>query len=187
MPRLFVAAELPDSVKERLAGISYGLPAAAWVPPDQMHLTLRFIGEVEEGLFQSIREALGGLRSPSFYLTLKGVGHFPKRGDPETLWAGVGENAELVRLRNRIESLLVKRGVEPEARKFHPHVTLARVKDARAPWIGRYLVDNALFSMHEIPIQGFGLWSSRLMPSGAEHRLEAGYPLEGILEAERED
>lgn len=184
MPRLFVAAELPEAVKERLAGISYGLPGAAWVPPEQMHLTLRFLGEVEDGLFRDIREALGGLRSPSFYLTLKGLGHFPKRGDPEVLWAGVAENPELVRLRNRIESLLVKRGAEPEARKFHPHVTLARVKEARAPWIGQYLIDNALFAVHDIPIQGFGLWSSRLQPDGAEHRLEAVYPLEGILEAD---
>lgn len=184
MPRLFVAADLSDDVKDKLAAMSYGLPGAAWVPPDQMHLTLRFIGEVDEDRFRTIREALGGVQGKSFYLTLKGVGHFPKRGDPEVLWAGVPENEGLIRLRNRIESLLVRRGVEPEARKFHPHVTLARIKDARAPWIGRYLVDNSLFALHEIPVQGFSLWSSRLTPEGALHHLEAEYPLEGILEAE---
>lgn len=184
MPRLFVALDLPDAAREKLAGMSYGLPGAAWVDPERMHLTVRFIGEVEGHLFDTIKEGLAGVRSPSFYLTLKGVGHFPKRGDPETLWAGVAESEDLVRLRNRIESLLVRRGVEPETRKFHPHVTLARVKDARAPWIGRYVVENSLFAVHEVPVQAFHLYSSRLRPEGAEYTVEATYPLDGILEAE---
>jgi 2'-5' RNA ligase len=184
VPRLFIALDLPDSARETLSRISYGLPGASWVPPEQMHLTLRFLGELDGELFHVIQEALGGIRSPAFFLTLKGVGHFPKRGDPETLWAGVAENEELIRLRNRVESLLVRRGVEPEARKFHPHVTLAKVKDSRAPWIGRYLIDNSLFALHQIPVQAFHLYSSRLAPDGAVHTLEATYPLEGILEAE---
>lgn len=184
MPRLFVALDLPDTVRDRLSGMSYGLPGAAWVPPEQMHLTVRFIGEVDGHLFDTVREGLAGVRSPSFYLTLKGVGHFPKRGDPETLWAGVAPSEDLVRLRNRIESLLVRRGVEPEARKFHPHVTLARVKDARAPWIGRYMVENSLFAAHQVPVQAFHLYSSRLRPEGPEHSLEASYPLDGMLEAD---
>lgn len=184
MPRLFVIAELPDEVKERLSAISYGLPGAAWIPPEEMHLTLRFIGEVDESLFRIIQEALEGIQGKSFYLTLKGVGHFPKRGEPEKLWVGVAENEDLVRLRNKIESVLVRRGLEPETRKFHPHVTLARVKDSRAPWIGQYLVENSLFLMHEIPVQGFQLYSSKLAPAGAIHHLERTYPLEGILEVE---
>jgi RNA 2',3'-cyclic 3'-phosphodiesterase len=184
MRRLFVAAEIPEGAKERLAGISEGLPGAAWIPPEQMHLTLRFIGEVEEAVFEDVEAALSGIRSPSFHLTLKGVGHFPKRGDPETLWIGVAANEPLLRLRNRIEGALVRRGLPAETRKFHPHVTLARVKDDRAPWLGPYMVQHALFVMHEIPVQAFHLYSSRLTPDGAIHHLEATYPLEGILEAE---
>jgi RNA 2',3'-cyclic 3'-phosphodiesterase len=184
MPRLFVALDLPDSVREKLAGLTYGLPGASLIAPERMHLTVRFIGEVDGHLFDTIREGLHGVRSSSFYLTLKGVGHFPKRGDPETLWAGVGESADLIRLRNRVESLLVRRGVEPETRKFHPHVTLARVKDARAAWVGRFVVENSLFAVHEVPVQGFHLYSSRLRPEGSEYTLEATYPLEGILEAD---
>ncbi len=183
MPRLFIALDLPDDARDRLAAISYGLPGAAWVPPEQMHLTLRFLGEVEDELFRVIREALGGVQGRKFHLSLKGVGHFPKRGDPEVLWLGVPENEELLRLRNRIEAVLVRRGAEPDPRKFHPHVTLARVKDARAPWIGRYLVDNALFALHDLPVRAFHLYSSRLTPEGAVHTLEASYPLEGVLEA----
>lgn len=184
MPRLFVALDLPDAVKDRLGRISYGLPGAAWISPEDMHLTVRFIGEVDDFQFGTIREALGGVQEKSFYLGLKGVGHFPKRGDPTVLWTGVPENDSLIRLRNRIENLLVRRGVEPEARKFHPHITLAKIKDPRAPWIGQYLVENALFAMHEIPVQGFSLYSSRLTPGGAIHHQEATYPLEGILEVD---
>lgn len=184
MPRLFIALDLPEEVKEGLGRISYGLPGAAWISPEDMHLTVRFIGEVDDFLFRIILEALGGVHEKSFYLDLKGVGHFPKRGDPTVLWTGVPENESLIRLRNRIESLLVKRGVEPETRKFHPHVTLAKIRDPRAPWIGQYLVETALFAMHGIPVQGFSLYSSRLTPGGAIHHQEATYPLEGILEAE---
>lgn len=184
MPRLFIALDLPEDVKEGLGRISYGLPGAAWISPEDMHLTVRFIGEVDDVLFRIILEALGGVQEKSFHLDLKGVGHFPKRGDPTVLWTGVPENESLIRLRNRIEGLLVKRGVEPETRKFHPHVTLAKIRDPRAPWIGQYLVENALFAMRGIPVQGFSLYSSRLTPGGAIHHQEASYPLEGILEAE---
>lgn len=184
MPRLFVALDLPDTAREKLAAMSYGLPGAAWVAPEKMHLTVRFIGEVDAHLFDTIREALAGIRSPSFYLTFRGVGHFPKRGDPESLWAGVAQSEDLVRLRNRIDSLLVRRGVDPETRKFHPHVTLARVKDARASWIGRFVVENSLFAVHQVPVQAFHLYSSRLRPEGAVYTLEASFPLDGILEAE---
>lgn len=184
MPRLFIALDLPQSAREKLAEICYGLPSAAWLPPEQFHLTLRFIGEVDGEVFETLREALDGLRSPAFHLALKGIGHFPKRGEPETLWVGVPENQELTCLRNRVERLLVKRGVEPESRKFHPHVTLARVKDSRADWIGRYLIDNSLFALYEISVRAFHLYSSRLAPDGAVHTLEASYPLDGILEGE---
>ena len=159
-------------------------PGRPGYPPEQMHLTLRFIGEVDETRFRIIQDALAGILSKSFYLTLKGVGHFPVRGEPEVLWAGVADNENLARLRNKIETLLIRRGLEPETRKFHPHVTLARIQDSRAPWIGQYLVDNSLFAMHEIPVQGFNLYSSRLTPGGAIHQLESYYPLEGILEVE---
>ena len=154
------------------------------MPAEQLHLTLRFIGEVEKPDFEAIREALGGIRTRSFYLSLKGLGHFPLRGDPEVLWAGVSKNQDLLSLRHKIENLLVRRGLDPDARKFFPHVTLARVKDAAAPWVGRYLAGNSLFGIPEIPVQVFHLYSSRLTSEGAIHRMEGSYPLEGILEAD---
>ena len=167
-----------------LAEISSGLPGAAWVPPEQLHLTLKFIGEVDNGFLPEIRRALDTVHTRSFYLSLKGLGHFPLRGNPEVLWAGVRPNDELLRLRKKIETTLTGRGLPPDTRKFHPHVTLARIRSADSEYVGQYLAGNSLFSMPEIPVQGFSLYASTLTPDGAVHHLEGSYPLEGLLEAE---
>jgi RNA 2',3'-cyclic 3'-phosphodiesterase len=184
MPRLFVALDLPEPVRERLAEISTGLPGADWVYSDQYHLTLRFIGEVDPEIFAAVREGLGSVSARSFWLSLKGVGLFPLRGEPETLWAGIPKNEGLLSLRHKVESMLAKNGVPPDTRKFFPHVTLAKVGSSREAWVGQYVADHSLFSIPEIPVQGFSLYSSRLTPEGAIHTVEATYPLEGLLEAE---
>lgn len=184
MPRLFIAVDLPERAREMLAGIASGLPGATWLPPGQYHLTLRFLGEVDEYMFRTVREGLGGLVSASFFLTLRGLGHFPPRGEPEMLWAGVARNEELLRLRSKVETLLAGKGMDRDTRKFVPHVTLARVKESRGEWIGEYMAMHSLFSVAELPVQSFSLYSSRLTPDGAIHTLEGAYPLQGILEAE---
>jgi 2'-5' RNA ligase len=184
MPRLFIALGFPEWARERLAEPAGGLPGADWTYTDDYHLTLRFLGETDDGIFKSLQQALEGLVAKSFMLGVKGVGVFPLRGDPDTLWAGVERNEALHSLRNKVESLVVRNGVAPESRKFHPHVTLARVRGSRPDWVGAYVAANALFSIPEIPIQSFGLFSSRLTPEGAVHTLEREYPLEGLLEAE---
>ena len=163
--------------------ISTGLPGADWVSPEDYHLTLRFIGDVDHERFEAVREGLAGVFAPSFHLDLRGVGLFPLRGDPEILWAGVPRNGALLSLRHKVESLLGKKGVPPDTRKFFPHVTLAKIKGAHESWVGQYVADHSLFSRAEIPIQGFSLFSSRLTPNGAIHTLEGSYPLQGILEA----
>ena len=102
MPRLFIALDIPDETKEKLADLGRDLPGAAWVSPNQMHLTLRFLGETTREDFRMIAEALEGIRCPAFLLSLQGIGHFPKRGEPETLWIGTPLNQRLITLRNRI-------------------------------------------------------------------------------------
>ncbi|HKP97616.1 MAG TPA: RNA 2',3'-cyclic phosphodiesterase [Fibrobacteria bacterium] len=184
MPRLFIAVDLPETVRDRLAEIAAGLPGADWIESERYHLTLRFIGETDPDTFQAVRKSLGSVLTRSFYLSLRGVGLFPLRGDPDTLWAGVPRNEDLLRLRHKVESALARNGVPPDTRKFFPHVTLARVRECREEWVGRYVADHGLFSIPEFPVQGFGLFSSKLTPEGAVHTLEEAYPLEGILEAE---
>ncbi len=177
MIRLFVAIELPDEVQERLAGLCAGVPGAKWVKPENIHLTLRFIGEVPEDRFQDIDAALGQIRAPGFEVALDGVGCFPPRGRARVLWAGVTKNGALAHLYDKVESALVRTGLEPEGRKFSPHVTLARLKDAPMGRVHGFVAQNALFQAAPFPVHSFTLFSSFLSQSGAIHRAEASYPL----------
>lgn len=183
MPRLFVAADLPEEAREKLEEIATGIPGADWVPADQYHLTLRFLGDQDDNTFGIIRDGLGSLVAPSFHAAFRGIGHFPLRGEPEVLWTGVEKNEELMSLRHKVESLLASKGVERDGRKFHPHVTLARIRESRGEWVARYIVQHSLFSLSEIPVQSFSLFSSRLTPEGSIHTREGFYPLRGLLQA----
>ena len=129
MPRLFIAIDLPEDVKVELTAIGYGLPGARWVTDDQLHLTLRFIGEVDGGMRNNISDALSFINYGSFTFTLQGAGHFPPRGKPKVLWIGIAKSQPLLQLRGKVESALRAIGLSPEGRKFSPHITLARLKN----------------------------------------------------------
>lgn len=178
MPRLFVALDLPDVIRERLSALCCGLPGARWVAPEQMHLTLRFIGDVDSTIFRDVREALCEVRGERLSLRLEGIGFFPPRGKPRVVWVGIAANEKLVRLRNRIESILVRAGLEPEGRKYSPHITLARLKNTPAARIGAYLSHNGLFATEQFEVHEFFLYSSVLNAKGAKHYIEAGYSLD---------
>lgn len=177
MQRLFVSIDLPPAVKRELAEICLGLPGARWVADEQIHLTLRFIGEVDAGVFQGIREGLAEIRGSAFALRLVGIGFFPPRRQPHVLWAGVEPVEPVVALRNRVESLLVRLGIDPEGRKFSPHVTMARLRNTEPAKLTGYLAGNALFASSEFEVDAFHLYSSVLTNKGAIHQIEASYPL----------
>lgn len=167
MIRLFVALDLPEHVRDRLTGLCNGVPGIRWVEPSDMHLTLRFIGEVEEPLLPDIDHALSTVRSSSFSLILEGVHIFGDRRRLRTLWAGIHPCELLSGLQLKIESALVKAGLDPEHRKFHPHVTLARLKGMKADKLGAYLQANAAFKSETFSLSEFTLYSSRLGRAGA--------------------
>ncbi len=173
--RLFVAIDLPETIKKELTGISFGLPGARWVPLDQLHLTVRFIGEVDGGLFDDIRSGLEQVEASEFLLTLKGLGHFPPRKDPRVLWVGMEKNDALLALRKKVDSVLVGCGLAPEKRKFSPHITLARLKKTPLQRVTRFLAGNALFSLPDFSVTRFYLYSSVLTSKGAVHTIEAEY------------
>ncbi len=179
MIRLFVAIELPEEVKARLGALSVGVSGARWVRLENLHLTLRFIGDVDEGRLQDIDEALGLVRAPGFEAALEGVGCFPPRGAPKVIWVGVEKNGALVRLRDKVESALVRTGLAPEGRKYAPHVTLARPHHARMGRIQEFMSGNLSFTAGPFPVRNFTLFSSFLSRNGAIHRVEAEYPLTG--------
>jgi len=178
MHRLFIAIDFPEDVREALANRCFGVPAAKWVSKDQLHLTLRFIGDADDTLLSDIEETLHDVNASRFCLTLKGVGYFPPRKKPNVLWVGMEPCEPLMVLRDEIERLMEELGLEPEPRKYHPHLTLARLRpEAPLPKITGFLAANNLFKAENIPISEFHLYSSVLMPAGAVHTIETSYQL----------
>ena len=175
--RLFVAIDLPQETKDEIGPLCAGVPGAKWVEPDNLHLTLRFIGEVDGGLFRDIGQALSEVKVEAFEMRLKGVGRFGQGKRVRQLWAGVEAGEALDQLRRRVEAALTGIGIEPERRKFHPHVTLARLKGAPVSRIGAFLGDHSLFATESIAVDSFVLYSSFLSRDGAIHRPEATYSL----------
>lgn len=177
MPRLFIAVDLPETIKNNLSLMAFGIPGAKWVAPEQLHLTVRFIGEVDGGLFHDIQEILDEIHFASFSLQLKGVGYFPPRGAPRVLWIGLDKSEPLQLLRKKIDTALLRARIEPEGRKYSPHITLARLKNSPVNKIANFLSGNGLFSQEPFQVEDFKLYSSVLSPKGAYHKVERIYPL----------
>ncbi len=176
--RLFVALALPNEVAAALTLIQSGVPGARWSTREQMHLTLRFIGEVDGQQAAAVDDALSTISAPGFRLTLKRVGQFGGR-NPSALWAGVEPNDALFHLERKIESALQRAGLPPETRKFTPHVTLARLKGTPRGRVMDYLTDHALFASPSVDVRAFILYSSQLTPNGSVYRAEKAYQLRG--------
>ncbi len=178
MMRLFVGLTLPESVRWQLTGLSSGLPGARWVPVENYHLTLRFIGEVDRHEAADIDAALAGISFRGFDLQLQGLGQFGDKRSTRAVWAGIASNPELTRLQAKIEQAIQRAGQAPESRKFKPHVTLARFKRPPGPKLMTYLTQHALFRSEPFPVNEFILFSSRLGGEGPVYQHEADYPLE---------
>jgi 2'-5' RNA ligase len=174
--RLFVALSIPDSVAQELLFIQGGVPGAHWQTREQLHLTLRFIGEVDGGAASDIDEALSAIRAPRFSLALKGVGEFGGK-KPHALWAGVRDAEPVRRLNRKIETALQRIGLPAETRKFTPHVTLARLR--AAPWerVMQYIAGHALYAAAPFEVGEFALYSSTLTPNGSLYVPQTVYPL----------
>ena len=170
MPRLFVALDLPASVKKSLEPLAKGLGDVRWLSPEQQHLTLRFIGDVANGALHDVAEALATVPAQPFQLTLKGLGHFPPRGEPRVLWVGLEKNAELASLKRRVDRALREAEVPPETRKFAPHVTIARIRAPLSPTrLGTYLMRHSLYRSESCAVPSGHLYWCGVGADGAEH------------------
>lgn len=178
--RLFVAIALPEEIRERLSALQHGIPGARWVRPENLHLTLRFIGEVDGRQAQDIDAALAAVRSPGFSVTLAEVGRFGANAKVRALWVGMQTSEPLKRLHAKVEQALQRAGLEPEGRKFRPHVTLARFNGNPRGRLYDYLARHALFRAEPFVAEEFVLYSSFLSQGGAIYRAEAEYPLASI-------
>ncbi|TKB26967.1 RNA 2',3'-cyclic phosphodiesterase [Desulfopila sp. IMCC35006] len=178
MIRLFIAIDIAETVRREVEGMGRSIPNARAVPTDQLHLTLKFIGEVDGARFLDIQEALQDIRGPRFVLALKGVGIFAPRDIPRILWAGIEPVQPVVTLRNAIERTLAAIEVPRDRKKFTPHLTLARLNHCSVTRLHQFLAGNAFFQSSEFAIDSFHLYSSKLTQKGAQHTLESSYQLD---------
>jgi 2'-5' RNA ligase len=177
MYRVFIALDLPEPIRELLDGLSGGVPGARWVN-DGYHLTLRFVGEVDGGQLDDLGQALGEVRGAPLSLSLKGVGYFPPRQEPRVLWAGVAPSDPLTRLRNAIDRAVTQCRLEPDRRKFHAHITLARLRGAPTDRVARFLATHALFATPAFEVSDFHLYESVLHSEGPTYSKLETYALQ---------
>jgi 2'-5' RNA ligase len=175
--RLFVALDLPWEVKEELSDLSCNLPGARWVPTENFHLTLRFIGEASRLQAEEIDLALATLRGRSFGFSLSGLGWFEKAGRVNTVYAGVERNEDLGRLQAKVETALHRVGLAPDRRRFTPHVTLARLDGPVTPQLASFVSANNLYRSAPIRADNVTLFSSFLGKDQPTYTPEAEYAL----------
>lgn len=184
--RAFIAIELPaniiDALKKIQDELKDGSNKVAWVKPENIHLTIRFLGDIEAGKIDGIAGLLedAAAKNRSFDISVKGAGAFPKMDNPRVLWAGIEDSKNLLPLYSNLEEGLEPLGLKKEERPFKPHLTLGRVK---------FLNDKKIFRKHiekykditlgQFTAEGICLFQSRLTPNGAvyvklkEYKLKA--------------
>ncbi|MCJ2033498.1 RNA 2',3'-cyclic phosphodiesterase [Methylobacterium sp. J-068] len=178
MPRLFTGLEIPAAVAQALALKRGALPGSRWIEPSDYHITLRFLGDVEMEVAEALHEGLATARPRApFGVTLDGLSSFG--GDrPRAVLATVAPNADLSDLQAEHERIARHAGAPPEARKFAPHVTLARLRrEASAKNVARYLGECGLFAPLNYTVERVVLYSARESRGGGPYVVEAAYPL----------
>lgn len=178
MHRLFVGLRPPAANRAELLALAGGVEGARWQVEEQLHLTLCFAGEVPADLAEDAATQLGRVRMAPFPLALRGVGHFERKGMPGTLWAGIAPSDPLRMLQGQVERACRRAGLEPERRKFHPHITLARLSRVAGP-IGSWLAAHGAFRGGEWLVDHMILYESHLAPSGSEYEPVVRYALRG--------
>lgn len=180
MPRLFTAIELPEDVRDLVSDLETPLPGVRWVESDNLHLTLRFAGDIDNTAAREFAGFLGGIDVPAFEMRLEGLGTFGGR-EPRTLWAGVVADPALETLARATERAARSAGLKPEGRNFKPHVTIARLNKPRIEALGRFLSRHARFRSVPFTVGRFVLYSSRPLVGGGPYVIEAAYPLSGAI------
>jgi len=180
MIRLFVGLELPETIKAQLMSLDKNLSGALWKDEDRLHLTLQFIGNIEEPRANELMQELRFIRFPAFHLSLKEIGYFETGDIPHHLWAGVAENKALKELQEKVAAVVRKlRLADQNQFKFHPHVTLAKLQGTPMSEVMAYIGRNNLFHSDLFLVESFCLFSSYAKEAGEGkyYRVEEQYPL----------
>lgn len=171
MHRLFVAIRPPAATRRLLMGAMGGISGVRWQTDDQLHLTLRFIGEVDRHVAGDIHAALGGIHHAPFAIALNGIGAFDR-----AVWAGVAPHEPLKSLHNKVDAALARVGIGPDQRAFLPHITLARLRRTSGP-VGNLLEQSGGLTSAPFTVDHFALFESDLTPDGAVYSIVERYPL----------
>ena len=176
MPRLFTGLEVPREIGMSLSLFRGGLPGARWIDPENYHVTLRFIGDVDDTIAQEIAWLLGKVRRKDFELRLDGLQSFGGR-KPRAVIAAVAPSQSVMELQAEHERLMRRVGLDPETRNYTPHVTLARLRDTSSFEVAEYLSARGAFRSPPFSVSRFVLFSSRASVGGGPYVVEAAYPL----------
>jgi RNA 2',3'-cyclic 3'-phosphodiesterase len=176
--RLFVGLELPPSCRAALSAINPRLTGLRWLPEEQFHLTLSFLGEVEAPAEDRLRKAFGKVRIGPFYLPLRGIGIFDSGRRASVIWVGVGQgHPHLFALHRRIQDAILAAGLEPSLQAFHPHVTIGRANDVSRDALRPLIRLHAETEFGLVQVTSFALFSSVLTAKGAIHKMEMRWEL----------
>ena len=178
MIRLFVGLRLPAPIRDQLLALGGGIPGARWQDEEQLHITLRFIGDVDERAAEDAALALSAVHWPPVEIAVEGVGTFDKRGRIHTVWAGIRPREALSGLHRKIDQALVRAGQEPERRAYLPHITLARLNRG-AGTTDRFLEAHAGLASTPFAVEHFLLFESSLGGEGAVYEVVERYSLGG--------
>jgi 2'-5' RNA ligase len=176
MPRIFTGLEIPDDVRSALDMMRGGLPGARWIDAENYHLTLRFIGEVDDVIAHEVASLLSQVRRREFELRFDGITSFGGKR-PRAVVATLAQTPALMELHAEHERLMQRIRLEPEGRKYTPHVTLARLRDSSSRQVADYLAMRALMRPLPFKVSRFVLFSSRMSVGGGPYVVEAAYPL----------
>ncbi len=175
--RLFIAIELPGEVKRKLAGLRTEIPGARWVPLEQLHLTLSFLGEVDDEMRELLTEELHEIVTPGFDLHFSGTGCFPNSRHPRVLWVGLAAEQLLTKLAELVRKAVISCDIPQEERPFSPHITLARFREPAGREVAAFLEKHQRLELPTVKVREFVLFQSRLTPQGAIHIPVRQFPL----------
>ncbi|MCK7472854.1 MAG: RNA 2',3'-cyclic phosphodiesterase [Rhodopseudomonas palustris] len=176
MPRLFAGLEVPDEIGQTLSLLRGGLPGARWIEPEDYHVTLRFIGDIDPSSANEIASLLLRINRKPFEVTVQGLASFGGK-KPRAVVASVLPTRPLLELQAELERIMQRLGLGPDARKFTPHITLARLRDVSPQDVANYLSLRGYYPTRTFTASRFALFSSRASTGGGPYVVEDSYAL----------
>lgn len=180
MKRVFLGLPIPDDIAEPLQRLQAGVPGARWQTRDNMHITLNFLGELDEQVLEELHEGLSRIEADVFPVTVKSVGSFEigKHNEPKILWAGVEKSDALLRLKKKTDQVVLETGIQFDHRRYTPHITLARMNKAPLDKVAEFIALHNLLHLPDFTADKFCLYESQLREKGAVYTPLVDYPLQ---------